>query len=66
MMLGVSVDVLAFLLCAIVILLSLILVELGSIGRRLKERFPTEKEEDSKWARADPAGHWEAHRNDKK
>jgi hypothetical protein len=55
-----------FLLGAVAFLLLLILLELGGIRRRLKERFPTEKEQDSKWAREDPAGHWEAHKNDKK
>ena len=54
------------LLGAIALLLLLILFRLGSISARLKDRFPTEREQDSKWAREDPAGHWEAHKNDKK
>jgi hypothetical protein len=47
------------------VLLVLILARLGNIERRLKERFPSEKEQDKQWAKADPMGHWEAHRKDK-
>lgn len=54
----------AFLL-AIVVLLFFILLRLGRIDARLKERFPTEKEEDLQWAQKDPMGHWEAHKKDK-
>jgi hypothetical protein len=51
------------LLVVIAVLLFLIL---WKIDRRLKDRFPTEKEQDYKWAKEDPMGHWEAHKNDKK
>lgn len=50
------------LLLAVVILLVVIAWQIGKISRRLKERFPTEAEQDAEWARKDPAGHWEAHR----
>jgi len=53
-------------LIIIAVLLFLILMELGKINSRLKERFPTEKEQDYEWAKTDPMGHWEAHKNDKK
>ena len=53
------------LLIIIAILLFLILIELGKINSRLKERFPTEKEQDYQWSQRDPMGHWEAHENDK-
>ena len=49
----------------VAVLLVLILVEIGSIRRRLKERFPTEKEQDYRWAQEDPMGHSEAHKDDK-
>jgi hypothetical protein len=32
--------------------------------RILKDRFPTEKEQDYKWSQEDPHGHWEAHKDD--
>jgi hypothetical protein len=54
------------LLGAIAFLLLLILFELSRIGSRLKDKFPTQREQNYKWAREDPAGHWEAHKNDKK
>lgn len=41
--------------------LLLIWWQLSKINSRLKERFPTEKEQDYKWALEDPLGHWEAH-----
>jgi hypothetical protein len=53
------------LLLVIAGLLLLILWKVSSIAERLKERFPTEKEQDYKWAKEDPAGHWEAHKKDK-
>jgi hypothetical protein len=53
------------LLIVIAILLLVILGEVGKIGRRLKERFPTEKERDYEWSQKDPMGHWEAHKKDK-
>jgi hypothetical protein len=36
-----------------------------TIGHRLKESFPTDKEADLKWAKDDPMGHFEAHKKDK-
>lgn len=53
-------------LIIIAVLLFLILMELGKINSRLKERFPTEKEQDYECAKTDPMWHWEAHKNDKK
>jgi hypothetical protein len=58
-------DSLQTLLAAIAILLFLILWKLIKIDRRLKERFPTEEEQDYEWSKKDPMGHWEAHKNDK-
>jgi len=57
---------LEFLLTLIVILLVVILWKLAAISWRLKERFPTEKEQDREWALKDPMGHSEAHRKDVK
>jgi len=53
------------LLLVIAALLVLILWRLSNIDTRLKERFPTEKEADHEWALKDPAGHWEAHKDEK-
>jgi hypothetical protein len=53
------------LLLVIAFLLLLIVWQLSRINSRLKERFPTEKEEDFAWSQKDPMGHWEAHKNDK-
>ena len=52
----------SFLLLVIALLLVGILGRLGKIDARLKERFPTEKEQDREWAQIDPMGHWDAHR----
>ncbi|HTZ47403.1 MAG TPA: hypothetical protein VMH20_07415 [Verrucomicrobiae bacterium] len=52
-------------LAVIIVLLAAIVWKLGSIERRLKEQFPTDKEADKKWAHDDPMGHYEAHKNDK-
>jgi hypothetical protein len=54
------------LLGIIVVVLVAILWTLLSISRRLKERFPTEKETDLQWGKDDPMGHYEAHKRDKK
>jgi hypothetical protein len=54
------------LLWTIVVLLALILASVVSISRWLKERFPTEKEQDYEWSQNDPAGHWAAHKDDGK
>jgi hypothetical protein len=56
---------LEFLLIVIAVLLLLIFWKLSSISARLKERLPTEIEQDFEWSQKDPAGHWEAHRKDK-
>jgi len=53
------------LLVVIAVLLLLILWELSKIDGRLKDRFPTEKEQDYKWSQEDPIGHWEAHKEEK-
>jgi hypothetical protein len=58
-------DVVA-LLWIIVSLLALILLNVYSIGKRLKEQLPTAKEEDYQWSQNDPAGHMEAHKDDRK
>jgi len=47
-------------------LLILIFWKLSDINSRLKDRFPSEKELDSKWAKENPMGHWEAHKDDKR
>lgn len=52
-------------LVVIAVLLALILWKISKIDARMTERFPTEKEEDSDWAKKDPMGHWEAHKDDK-
>jgi len=52
------------LLVIIAFLLLLIVWQLSKINRRLKERFPTEQEEDFAWSQKDPLGHWEAHKNE--
>ena len=57
---------LEFLLIVIAVLLFLIWLRVGDIASRLRQRFPTEKEEDADWAQKDPMGHWEAHKNDGK
>jgi hypothetical protein len=53
-------------LIILAILLFLILWEVHNISARLKEQFPTEREQDYEWSQKDPVGHWEAHKNDKK
>jgi len=53
-------------LAAIAILLLMILIQVWAIAKRTRERFPTEKEQDSDWVKSDPMGHWEAHKNDRK
>jgi hypothetical protein len=49
-------------LIIIVVLLLLIWWEINKISSRLKDRFPTEEEQDYQWSLKDPAGHWEAHK----
>ena len=53
------------LLGAIAVLLLLIWWKLDNIDKRLKDRFPTEKELDYELSQADPAAHWEKHQHDK-
>jgi hypothetical protein len=50
------------LLIIIAALLFLILWKVESVNARLKERFPTAKEEDRNWARKDPMGRSDAQR----
>jgi len=52
-------------LVVIIVLLVWILLKVISMAARLKERFPTEKEQDYKWSQDDPMGHWEAHEKEK-
>jgi hypothetical protein len=54
------------LLAIIALILFLILIQVSGIAKRLRQRFPTEKEEDYDWSQKDPAGHWAAHKDDKK
>ncbi|MGA8872941.1 MAG: hypothetical protein WB460_17470 [Candidatus Acidiferrales bacterium] len=54
------------LLGIIVVVLLAIFWTLQSVSRRLKERFPTEKESDLQWGKDDPMGHFEAHEAAKK
>jgi len=51
-----------YLLVVIAILLGAILWKVSAIHSRLKEQFPTAKEQDYKWAQEDPMGHYEAHK----
>jgi len=48
----------------IVGLLALIVWQLHNISSRLKDRFPTEEEEDYRWSQEDPEGHWKAHEDE--
>jgi hypothetical protein len=52
------------LLGAIAVLLFMIWWKVDNIASRMKERFPSEKEQDYEWSQKDPAGHWEAHKDD--
>lgn len=54
------------LLLIIAFILFLILIQVSSVAKRLRQRFPTPKEEDYDWSRKDPVGHWESHKDDKK
>jgi hypothetical protein len=53
-----------FALLVIAFTLLLILLRVMAIDKRLKERFPTEKEADYKWSQDDPMGHAEARNKD--
>ncbi len=59
-------DLLLILLFVIVILLFSIDYKVGKINRRMRERYPTEKEADYDWAMKDPMGHAEAHSKGKR
>lgn len=54
------------LLVIIAVLLFLVFWKVSDINSRLKDRFPTEKEQDYKWSQDDPMGHYEAHKEDKR
>jgi hypothetical protein len=58
-------ETMSVLLAVIAGLLFMIWVSVSSISKRLKERLPTEREQDYEWAKKDPMGHWEAHKDDK-
>jgi hypothetical protein len=58
-------ETIAALLAIIAGVLFMIWVNVSSISNRLKERLPTEKEQDREWGKNDPLGHYEAHKNDK-
>jgi hypothetical protein len=60
------VDALLVVAVVIAVLLLLILWKLSDIDSRLKEKFPTEREQDYKWSQEDPMGHWEAHKDSRK
>jgi hypothetical protein len=57
-------EYIAALLGVIAVFLLMISWKVDDIAKRLKERFPTEKERDYEWAKKDPMGHWEAHKDD--
>jgi endonuclease I len=49
----------------IVAFLFMISMQISGIASRLKKKFPTEEQEeqeDAAWAKKDPMGHWETHR----
>jgi hypothetical protein len=54
-----------YLLILVAVLLIMIYGKLDRISARLKERFPTEKEQDYEWSQKDPMGHAEAHSKDR-
>jgi hypothetical protein len=54
------------LLATIAVLLFIGVWKLWNIDERLKDRFPTEKEQDHRFAMEDPHGHWEAHKHESK
>lgn len=62
---GANITRLDLLLLIIIILLFSIDYKIGKIDRRMRERFPTEKEQDRDWAKQDPMGHAEAHNKNK-
>ncbi len=52
------------LLGVIAVLLFMIWWKVDNIASRLKERFPTEKEQDYELSQTDPHSHWEKHKDD--
>jgi hypothetical protein len=54
------------LLVVIAVLLFMTVIQLSGIAKRSREHFPTQNEQDYDWSQNDPAGHWEAHKEDKK
>lgn len=56
-------NIVVLLLIMIAVLVLVCASQLGKINSRLKERFPTAKEQDYKWSQEDPMGHWEAHKD---
>ena len=52
------------LLTTIAVLLFIVVWKLWNIDERLKDRFPTEKEQDYRLAMEDPHGHWQAHKHE--
>lgn len=54
------------LLAIIAFILFLILIGVSGIAKRLRQHFPTDKEKDYDWSQKDPAGHWAAHKDDRK
>jgi hypothetical protein len=59
-------DSVVFLLAVIAVLLFMIWNNTSAISKRMREQFPTEKEQNYDWAMKDPIGHYEAHKGDKK
>jgi hypothetical protein len=58
-------EIVSVLLAVIAGVLFMIWVNISSISKRLKERLPTEKEQDLEWGKNDPLGHYEAHKKGK-
>jgi hypothetical protein len=54
------------LLAIIAVIVFIVMIQVSAIAKRMRQHFPTEKEADYDWSQKDPAGHWEAHKNDKK
>jgi hypothetical protein len=52
-------------LAVIAVLLFMVWWKLDNIDKRLKDRFPTEKEMDYELSQREPMAHWEKHKNDK-
>jgi hypothetical protein len=62
---GIRMGLIFGVLVLIAIVLFMILDKISDIGKRMREHFPTEKEQDYDWALGDPLGHYEAHKDDK-